>query len=127
MADFVVQNKVVKLSSKVIITSSFGLKKGQQFSFFRKCIIRHTASVHQFNPKLCISDFVHYVSCVTCHVSPVMFHLSRVTSHMTKYFFYIFFYIKEKENKGICLSLKKIDKGVELVGGGSVINGAYPA
>ena len=37
---------------------------------------------------------------------------------MTKYFL--------KQTKKIFVSLKKMDKVVELVGGGSVINGAYP-
>ena len=41
--------------------------------------------------------------------SHVTCHLSRVTCHM--YFFF---------------PEKKLDKVVELVGGGSVINGAYP-
>ena len=53
------------------------------------------------------------MSCVTCHVPNVMCHLSRVTCQMSKklHFFY---------------PEKKLDKAVELVGGGSVINGAYP-
>ena len=53
------------------------------------------------------------VSRVTCHVSHVMCHVSRVTchvSHVTCNFFSFFF----------------SDKVVKLIGGGSVINGAYP-
>ena len=45
-----------------------------------------------------------HVSCVTCHLSHV------------KLFFSNFFY-----------PLKKLDKVVELVGGGSVISRAYPS
>ena len=55
-----------------------------------------------------------YVSCVMCHVSRVMCHLSHVKIYFF-YILYIFFY-----------PLKKMDRVVELVGGGSVINGAYP-
>ena len=40
-----------------------------------------------------------------CHVSPVRCHVSRVTCH---------------------LSQNQMEKMVELVGGWSVINGAYP-
>ena len=49
---------------------------------------------------------IHYVSRVTCHVSRVMCHVSCVTCYMLH-----------------VLSWKKLDKVVELVGGGSVING----
>ena len=51
-----------------------------------------------------------HVSCVMCHVSHVNCHLSHVNKKN-----YIFFN-----------PLKKLDKVVELVGGVSVINGAYP-
>ena len=55
-----------------------------------------------------VSYFMCHVSCVTCHVS-----------HITRFFLiYTYIYI-------FCL-FKKSDKVVELVGGGSVINGAYP-
>ena len=47
-----------------------------------------------------------------CHVSCVLCQVSRVMCHIKKNLFF--------------LSLKKVDKVVELVGGGSVINGAYP-
>ena len=51
--------------------------------------------------------------CPTCHMSGVMFYVSHVTSqvsHVTSNFFlFLFFY-----------------KVLELVVGGSVINGAYP-
>ena len=55
------------------------------------------------------------VSGVICHVSPVTCHLSRVTCHLSKNILYI------KKNPQ-----KKLDKVVELVGGGSVINGTFP-
>ena len=58
-----------------------------------------------------------HVSRVTCHVSYVMCHLS----HVKIYFLFIYKKIKKKLN-----SLKKLDKVVELVGGGSVISRAYP-
>ena len=45
---------------------------------------------------------------VMCHVSHVMQHVSCVICHMS------------------CVKKKYCDKVVELVGGGSVINGAYP-
>ena len=56
------------------------------------------------------------VSHVTCHVSHVTCHVSTVIL-----FFYIFLDKKKKNNLH-----KNLDKVVELVGGGSVINGAYP-
>ena len=66
----------------------------------------------------CLSNTICHVSIVTCHVSPVMCHMSHVTCHLSHvkiFFFYIFFN-----------PLNIFDKVVELVGGGSVINGAYP-
>ena len=50
-----------------------------------------------------------HMSRVMCHVSRVMCHVSRVTCHMIH--IYIFFFP---------------DKVVKFIGGGSVINGAYP-
>ena len=53
-------------------------------------------------------------------MSHVMCHMSRVTCHMSKnYFFEIFFCFFL-----FFLRTKKLVKVVELVGGGSVINGA---
>ena len=52
-----------------------------------------------------------HVSAVTCHLSPVMCHLSHVKK---KLYIYFFLFLQ-----------KKLEKVVELVGGGSVINGAY--
>ena len=57
----------------------------------------------------------HNVSRVICHVSPVTCHLSPVTCQKN-----IFIYKKKISPS------QKLDKVVELVGGGSVINGAYP-
>ena len=61
-----------------------------------------------------------HVSSVTCHVSPVMCHVSPVTCHLSHVIFLFIFLDKKK------YPLEKMDKVVELVGGGSVINGAYP-
>ena len=55
------------------------------------------------------------VSRVMCHLSPVTCHLSHVKKN-------IFIYLKKKK----IIPSQKLDKVVELVGGGSVINGAYP-
>ena len=49
------------------------------------------------------------VSHVTCHMSRVTCHVSRVTCHLSHYNFFFF-----------------LDKVVKLIGGGCVINGAYP-
>ena len=65
------------------------------------------------------------MSLVMCHVSGVTRHMSRVTCH-------IFFLNKKKEGKKerekkLFFILKnKLENVVELGGGGSVINGAYP-
>ena len=55
------------------------------------------------------------------HVSRVMCHMSHVTCRMSKKKLHFFSIKKTKKNLP-----KKLDKVVELVGGGSVINGAYP-
>ena len=60
-----------------------------------------------------------WVLCDAGESSLVTCHMSRVTCHMS--FFSFFFLVKKSKN------LKKMDKVVELVGGGSVINGAYPS
>ena len=57
----------------------------------------------------CSSHTMCHTSRVTCHMSRVTCHLSPVTCN--------FFFSNLK---------KKLDKVVELVGGVSVINGAYP-
>ena len=59
--------------------------------------------------KLKFLEKVHLSPPVMCKVSHVMCHVSHVTSHVSHFWF--FFVYKE----------------VELVGGGSVINGAYPS
>ena len=62
----------------------------------------------------CSSHTMCYVSCAMCHVS-------RVTSQkkvFTCIYLYFVYYIY--------IFLLFVDKVVELVGGGSVINGAYP-
>ena len=73
----------------------------------------------------------HYVSLVNCHLSPVTCHLSHVTCHLSHviiFFFYIFKSKKKKKKKNpnIFDLKQKLEKFVELVGGGFVINGAYP-
>ena len=53
--------------------------------------------------KLKFLDIVHYCLCVMCHASHITYHMSYVIKH------------------------KKLQKNiVDLFGGGSVINGAYP-
>ena len=56
----------------------------------------------------------HHVSCVPYHMSDVTFHLSLVMYHISGVTYHTFFL------------LFFFQKVVELVGGGSVINGAYP-
>ena len=61
-----------------------------------------------------MSHVMCHMSHVTCHMSHVTYHMSHVTchlSHVTK----ILINLKKKE-----------EKVAELVGRGSVINGAYP-
>ena len=55
----------------------------------------------------------------TCHMSPVMCHLSD-------FLFFFCLITKKKNKKERKKGFTKLDKGVELVGGGSVIIGAYP-
>ena len=58
----------------------------------------------------------HTMSCVTCHMSHVTCHMSKkITCFLLKI---------QKNNKK--KSFKKLDIGVELVGGGCVMNLAYP-
>ena len=58
-----------------------------------------------------LSGVTCQVSGVLCHVSVVTFHVSYVTCHMSHDIFFFFFFLH---------------KVVEIVNGGSVINGAYP-
>ena len=60
----------------------------------------------------CSSHNMCLVSCVTCHVSPVTCQIIII---IIIFFFLVFF-----------SPLKEIDQVVELVGGGFLINGAYP-
>ena len=60
------------------------------------------------------------MSRVTCHLSPVtcnMSHVKKNSFYILIIFFLYFIYF---------FNVKKLDKVVELVGEGSVINGAYP-
>ena len=54
-----------------------------------------------------VSHVTCYVSCVTCHL-------------------YFFFYKKKKKKKIVFSPLKKLEKVIELVGGGSFIKGPTP-
>ena len=65
----------------------------------------------------------HYVSHVTCHVSLATCHMSPVTC---KKITIIMIIIKKLNKKIIFYPSEKLDKVVEIVGGGSVINMAYP-
>ena len=53
-----------------------------------------------------------------CHVSRVIWHVSPVRCHLS--------HVKENVLKKNILK-KNLDKGVELVGGGFVINGSIPS
>ena len=52
-----------------------------------------------------VSHITCHMSCAMCHVSCITCRMSHVTCHMSRFF---------------------CEKKVELVSGGSVINGAYP-
>ena len=58
------------------------------------------------------------MSRVTCHVSRVTCHVSRVTCHVS--------HVTCHLSHVICHDVFFFGKGLELVGGGSIINGAYP-
>ena len=51
---------------------------------------------------------ISHMSCVTCPVSHVMCHVSHVMCHISHFFSFL------------------LNKVVKLIGGGSVIYGAYP-
>ena len=103
-----------------------GMKRKVEDSVDEICTNWIFLSIHKKNlEESLVSDFyyktyicfriVHCALCVICHVSRVTCHVSHVTCQLSHVFFFFFF-----------LFFKKMDKGVELVGGGSVINGAYP-
>ena len=77
-----------------------------------------------------VSIVMCYVSIVICHVSCVMSHMSCVIlSHVTCHLLnvqIIFPNIKKYKKYIYIISFKKMDKVVQLVIGGSVINEAYP-
>ena len=78
-----------------------------------KIFSKHSQSQSGRARELKFWENVHPTLYVMCHVSCVTCHVSRHLSHV-KLYIYIFI-------------LKiKLDKVVELVGGWSVINGAYP-
>ena len=75
-------------------------------------------------------DNIHPTLCIMCHGSPVTCHLSRGTCHVSCVMCHLshvkkqkrlnFFFTKQKQKN--ILSFKNLDKTMELVGGGSVIN-----
>ena len=81
---------------------------------------------HMSNVTCHMSGAKCHMSRVTSHVSHVMCPMSRVTcrlSHAIKFFIQIFFF---SFFFFVCFFQFFPDKVVELVGGGSAINGAYP-
>ena len=93
----------------------------QIFKTIRARDLKFSHNVHNLSHVMC------RMSRVTCHVSPVTCHLSPVTCHKSKMFFKFFFVLKNKKKIKKNTSFRnKIYKVVELVGGGSFINGAYP-
>ena len=90
---------------------------GRHWISRRVRVVAPIAKVLPPQQKITIIVICH-VSRVMCHMSRITCHMSRVTCHMSKYFFFFTFFFFN--------SLKKFNKGLELVGGGSVINGAYP-
>ena len=80
---------------------------------------------HQVSCVTChVSCVMCHMSCVTCHVSCVTFHLSPVTCHLSHIILFSFIFLLKK--KIYKYPLEEMDKVVDLVGEGSVINGAYP-
>ena len=80
---------------------------GCQAGYRNNQFLIYPAAPARFTPPN-VSHVTCFVSCVTCHMSRVRYHVSHVTCHNI-FFIYFFFY-----------------KVVKLIGGGSVINGAYP-
>ena len=58
---------------------------------------------------------------VTCHMSHIMCHMSSVTCHVSRVMYHAYIYIYL-----VFIHFSSLDKKVEIVGGGSVINSAYP-
>ena len=72
-------------------------------------------NVHPLTNVTCHMSWVTcHMSWVTCPVSHVTCHMSCVTSHLKYIFQFIYFFSSS------------FDKVVKIVGGGSVINAAYP-
>ena len=113
------------------------LYMAKQFS--PQCTAQHYRDVHVSHFTCHISCVTCLVSHVTCHMSRFMCHLSRVMCHMSpvtchlspvacpNIFLKHFSFKKKKKYHNLFFTLKKKQENlVELVGGGSVINGAYP-
>ena len=81
------------------------------WSFFSKSS-RHLHSLTVWARDLTIWENVPLPPCVTCHMSRVTSHMSQVTCHLSHATIIFFFFFSFKV--------------VELIGGGYVINRAYP-
>ena len=73
-----------------------------------------------------VSLVLCHLSPVTCQISHVMCHMSHIMCHMSSFFSFFFLssYLYILKFKHIFLLLHNM---LELVGGGSVINRAYPS
>ena len=81
-----------------------------QRSFSSKYSKHHKSQTNRARDLKVLHD-AHHLSCVICDVSDVTCHLSHVTCQVSNIFIYIYFLFLQM---------------VELVDGGSFINGAYP-
>ena len=66
------------------------------------------------------------MSHVMCHVSPFTWRMAKKNYVFFCFFLFFSFFLNNKKKYIYIYFRKKIDKVVEPVGGGSVINGAYP-
>ena len=83
-------------------------------SSFSSKSLRHVHSQTVWARDVAFLENVHLPPCVTCHMSQVMCHMSHVICRMSCVTCNISIFLYFKDNM------------VELVGGRSVINGAYP-
>ena len=67
-------------------------------------------------PSVCVSVTLRHLSHVTCQMSPITCNVSN------DLFYDIFFSIKKNYKKKYIFFFSKLDRVVDLVGGGSVIN-----
>ena len=111
---------VVWVTVSSVYTRLGRLQSFKSLSSAARIVFYHLTTNKQLVVVVNISHVKCYVSRVTCHMSRVTCHMSHVTCHMSQFYFifiyiyvYIFFFFFS-------------DKMVKLIGGGSVINGAYP-